>query len=191
MWLRVLVLASLPVIIQAEQPRASAILEKRCLGCHSGQLKKSGLDLSRRDLAIRGGDRGPAIVPGNSRASLLFKVASHEVEPHMPFQAGKLSDLELEAIAKWIDQGALDEQVGASAAAERATPVVDHWAFRVPKRPDIPVVKNVDWVRNPIDAFLAAEHDKRNLVPQPEADKRTLLRRVYLDLIGVPPHLTK
>src|SRR5262249_41342850 len=190
MWLRALVLTSLPLLVQAEQPRARAILEKRCFGCHSGQLKKSGLDLSRRDLAIRGGDRGPAIVPGNSKASLLFKVASHAVAPHMPFQAGKLADAELEAIARWIDQGATDEQpLGASATADRVAPVPDHWAFRVPRRPDIPLVKNADWARNPIDAFLAAEHAKRNLVPQPEADRRTLLRRAYVDLIGVPPLL--
>src|SRR5260370_29038738 len=166
-WRPLLVVAFLPLLARAEQPGARSILEKRCLGCHAGQFKKSGLDLSRRDLAIRGGDRGPAIVPGNSKASLLFKVASHDVEPHMPFQAGKLSDAELEAIAKWIDQGAVDEQtVGASATADRAVPVPEHWAFRVPKRPDIPIVKNADWVRNPIDAFLAVEHAKRNLVPQ-------------------------
>ena len=79
------------------------------------------------------------------------------------------------------------EPVGLLLRRNDSTPVADHWAFRVPKRPDIPVVKNVDWVRNPIDAFLAAEHAKRNLVPQPEADKRTLLRRAYVDLIGVPP----
>jgi hypothetical protein len=177
------------LVIQAAQPSARAILEKNCLGCHSAQLKKSGLDLSSRDLAIRGGDRGPAIVPGDSKASLLFKVASHAVEPHMPFQAGKLSDADLEAIAVWIDRGAAYEQpIEASAAAERA-PVPDHWAFRVPRRPDVPVVKNADWMRNPIDAFLAAEHAKRNLVAQPEADKRTLLRRAYVDLIGVPPLL--
>ncbi len=185
-WLRVLVLASLPLLVQAEQPLGRAILEKRCVGCHSAQLKKSGLDLSRRDLAIRGGDRGPAIVPGNSKASLLLKVAKHDVEPHMPFQAVKLSEAELEAIAKWIDQDALYERpIEASAAPEPAAS--KHWAFVVPKRPAIPVVKNADWVRNPIDAFLAAEHAKRNLVPQPETDKRTLLRRAYVDLIGVPP----
>src|ERR1700737_1135880 len=100
----------LPLLAGAEQPVARAILEKRCLGCHAGQFKKSGLDLSRRDLAIRGGDRGPAIVPGNSKESLLFKVASHITEPHMPLQAAKLSDADLSAIADWIDKGAPYEE---------------------------------------------------------------------------------
>src|SRR5262249_46391659 len=67
----------------------------------------------------------------------------------------------------------------------------DHWAFRVPVRPPLPATRNADWVRNPVDAFLAAEHDKRGLKPQPPADKRLLLRRVYLDLIGLPPTLAE
>ncbi|MDB5303393.1 MAG: multidrug resistance efflux pump, partial [Phycisphaerales bacterium] len=74
--------------------------------------------------------------------------------------------------------------------AEETPPAADahrHWAFVPPVRPTPPVVKNAAWVRNPIDAFLAAEHGKRGLTPRPEADKATLLRRVYLDLIGIPP----
>ena len=70
----------------AEKPRGVSVLEQRCLGCHTGKYKKSGLDLSTRDLAIRGGDRGPAIVPGKSKESLLMRVASHAAEPHMPLQ---------------------------------------------------------------------------------------------------------
>jgi hypothetical protein len=171
----------------AEQPRAVAVLEKRCLACHTGQNKKSGLDLSTRDLAIRGGDRGPAIVPGNSKESLLLKVANHSAEPHMPYKAGRLADSELAAIAEWIDQGAAYEPRDVSAKTDRGAPLPDHWAFRVPKRPPVPKTANEDWVRNPIDAFISAEHAKRKLVPAPEVDKRTLLRRAYLDLIGVPP----
>ncbi len=188
MWRFFAFLASFAPFVSAEQPAAISILEKRCLGCHTGQSKKSGLDLSRRDLAIRGGDRGPAIVPGKSKESLLIKVASHTAEPHMPLKAGKLPDAELVALVEWIDQGANYEQaVKVSATGERAVPLPDHWAFRVPKRSAVPVVRNTKWVRNPIDAFVTAEHERRKLVTSPEADKRTLLRRVSLDLIGVPP----
>src|ERR1700730_16653602 len=187
-WRPLLVVTLLPLLARAEQPGGRSILEKRCLGCHAGEFKKSGLDLSRRDLAIRGGDRGPAIVPGNAKESLLFRVASHVTEPHMPLQAAKLSDADLSAIADWIDKGApYEEPIKASSTPDRPPPLPDHWAFRLPTRPAVPAVKNADWVRNPIDAFLAAEHSKRNLVPQPEADKRTLLRRAYVDLIGLPP----
>ena len=119
----VFLLISLPLLAWAEQPGARAILEKRCLACHSGQYKKSGLDLSRRDLAIRGGDRGPAIVPGNSKESLLFKVASHTEEPHMPFKAARLPDAELAAIAEWIDKGAAyDEPVRVRLLPKRLQP---------------------------------------------------------------------
>src|SRR5436190_23604060 len=119
----------LPLLAQAAQPGARAILEKRCQGCHSAQVKKSGLDLTRRDLAIRGGDRGPAIAPGNSKESLLFKVASHTAEPHMPFQAGGLPDEELAAIAEWIDKGAnYDDPLKTSTVTQAAPPLPDHWA---------------------------------------------------------------
>jgi len=74
--------------------------------CHSGTAKKSGLDLSSRDSAIRGGDRGAAIVPGKSADSLLFRVASHSAEPYMPWQSSKLAEPDLAALAEWIDHGA-------------------------------------------------------------------------------------
>ena len=135
------VLASLAVSAWAEQPPAVSILEKRCLGCHTGQLKKSGLDLSRRDLAIRGGDRGPALVPGNSKESLIIKVASHAAEPHMPWKVAKLPDAELAALAEWIDQGASYEQVAkVSATGAGLPPLPDHWSFRIPKRSAVPPV---------------------------------------------------
>src|SRR5438105_11232170 len=126
MWVPVFLVIFLPLLARGEQPVARAILEKRCLGCHAGQFKKSGLDLSRRDLAIRGGDRGPAIVPGNSKESLLFKVASHIEEPHMPFNAARLSDAELAAIAEWIDMGAPYEEPGkGSVTTEKSPPLPD------------------------------------------------------------------
>jgi len=89
-----------------QQPRGLSILEQRCMPCHSGTAKKSGLDLSSRDSAIRGGDRGAAIVPGKSADSLLFRVASHSAEPYMPWQSSKLAEPDLAALAEWIDHGA-------------------------------------------------------------------------------------
>ena len=183
-------LACTVVFAWAEKPPAIAVLEQRCLACHTGKLKKSGLDLSTRDLALRGGDRGPAILPGKSKESLLIQVASHAAKPHMPFGSPKLSDADLTVLAAWIDAGAsYGEASTVSTAAEPASALPSHWSFRVPVRPAVPAIKNASWVRNPIDAFVAAELDKRKLAAVPEADRRTLLRRAYLDLVGVPPTL--
>src|SRR5580704_3785603 len=188
MWWRLAIFASVAMCCLGQQPGAVSILGQRCMACHTGKFKKSGLDLSSRELAIRGGNRGPAIVPGKSKESLLYMLASHTAEPHMPLQSPKLSDDELAALAEWIDHGAeYGPATTAAAKAESAPPLPDHWSFRVPQRPAVPPVRNAKWVRNPIDAFVAAEHEKRKLTPVPEADPRLLLRRVYLDLVGVPP----
>jgi hypothetical protein len=187
MWRRFAFLVLISALAQAEKPPAISVLEQHCFGCHTGKSGKSGLDLSTRAQAIRGGDRGPAIVPGKSKESLLIQVASHSIQPHMPLQSPKLQDSELTVIAEWIDAGA-NYGDAPKASAVAAAPVPDHWSFRVPVRPSPPTVKEA-WIRNPIDNFVAAELAKRKLTPLPEADRRTLLRRAYLDLIGVPPTL--
>jgi len=176
--------ASVAVCCFGQAPPAVKVLAERCMGCHTGKFKKSGLDLSTRELALLGGDRGPAIVPGKAKASLLYRVAGHLAEPHMPLAAAKLPDAELRVLEEWIDGGAayvLETKV------EKLPPLPDHWSFRKPVRPAVPAVAKPVWVKNPIDAFVAAERDKRKLLPVGEADPRILLRRVYLDLVGVPP----
>ena len=158
------------------------------MACHTGKFKKSGLDLSTRELAIRGGDRGPGMVPGKAKESLIYRVASHLAEPHMPLQGPKLADAELRVLEEWIDNGAA---FAPAVKADKLPSLPDHWSFRKPIRPAIPAVSNTAWVRNPIDAFVAAERDSRKLTPVREADPRILLRRVYLDLVGVPPTLSE
>src|SRR5262249_819067 len=133
----------------------------------------------------KGGDTGPAIVAGRSAESLLVEriTGSNGVRRMPPQSEGEpLTDRQIARIRAWIDQGAL-----APVDEKPELDPRDHWAFRPPVRPQAPRVQNASWVRNPIDAFLAAEHEKRGLRPQPTADKRMLLRRVYLDLIGLPP----
>ena len=168
----------------ADRPQGLAILEQRCLACHNSKVKQSGLDLSARDLLLRGGDRGPALTPGDPETSLLFQAVTHAREPHMPFQAGKLPDAEIAAIAAWIRDGAPFEK---PLAAAPAPPPVDHWAFQIPKRPAVPKPPPDAHIQNPIDAFLYAEYKKRNLTPVPEAPPAVLYRRAYLDLLGMPP----
>src|SRR5207244_6380895 len=119
-------------------------------------------------------------------ASPLYRRIKHELEPGMPFQGSKLPQDVIARIAEWINAGApYDKPLGLAGAnvGVPAQPGSGHWAFKVPKDLPIPRVKNRKWVRNPIDAFVAAEHEKRGLRPAPPADKLVLLRRVYLDLI--------
>ena len=104
--------------------------------------------------------------------------------PACHFKAAKLSEEQIARIREWINAGApYDGPLNAKAARR----ISSHWAFQAPKKPPVPQVKNAALVRNPIDAFIAAEQEKRQLHPMPPADKRVLLRRVYLDLIGLPP----
>jgi hypothetical protein len=158
------------------------ILEANCVRCHNSQIKRSGLDLSTHEALLRGGDTGPVVVLGDAKGSALFKRISQLQQPGMPFGGQKLPDAAIASIADWINAGAPYE--GALAADKAA---LNHWAFQLPKRPPVPEVKNRAWVRNPIDAFVAAEREKRGLTPVAFTDRRTLLRRVYLDLIGLPP----
>jgi hypothetical protein len=164
------------------QTSIKPLLEANCVRCHNSQIKRSGFDLSTRESLLRGGDTGPVIVPGDAKSSVLYKRVSHLEQPGMPFGGQKLPDAAIAQIADWINAGApYDAPLAAGKAA------LSHWAFKLPERPAVPEVKNRAWVRNPIDAFVAAEHEKRGLKPVAAADKRTLLRRVYLDLIGLPP----
>ncbi len=133
--------------------------------------------------AQKGGDSGPAVVAGDADGSLLVqRISSNDMSVRMPPEGEALKPAEIAAIKSWIQQGAT-----APADEQPEEDPRDHWSFRSPVRPAVPVVPNATWIRNPIDAFVAAKHQEMGLTPQPEADRRVWLRRVTLDLIGVPP----
>jgi hypothetical protein len=161
------------------------VLAEKCYACHGALQQKSGLRVDTVRFLRRGGDEGPAVVPGHSDQSPLVRhiTAAKGARRMPPASAGEpLSGGQVALIRAWIDQGAggpADEKPEADPRA--------HWAFRAPVRPPLPAVRTAGWADNPVDAFLAAEWEKRGLVPQAEAGKRLLLRRVYLDLIGLPP----
>ena len=160
------------------------LFESTCLKCHSTETKASGLDLSNRASMLDGGENGVAVEPGDARASRLYKAIAHEIEPHMPFRSPRLEQETIDRLAEWINAGApFDGTLKATSGAIGTS----HWAFQQPKRPALPEVESREWVRNAIDAFVAAERERRDLEPVPAADKRVLLRRVYLDLTGLPP----
>jgi mono/diheme cytochrome c family protein len=171
--------------------RVRPVLQTQCFACHGGKLKQAGLSLATRETLLRGSDNGPVVIPGDAKASLLVKKIKHEHEPGMPYKGMKLSDEVIGQIVEWINAGApYDQPLKMPVSGEQVISQRqggDHWAYKLPKRADVPVVKNRAWVRNPIDAFIAAEHEKRGLKPMPPAEKPVLLRRVYLDLVGFPP----
>ncbi|HXG47777.1 MAG TPA: PSD1 and planctomycete cytochrome C domain-containing protein, partial [Methylomirabilota bacterium] len=159
------------------------LLERRCLECHDARKNKGSLRLDRRSAALQGGDSGqPAIVPGQSAASLLIhRVSRVDSDERMPPKGERLSPTEINLLKRWIDQGAPWPESGTT---ERV-----HWAYVPPKRPPLPPVKNPRWPRNAIDHFILARLDREGLEPSPEADRAVLLRRVSLDLTGLPPTL--
>ena len=159
------------------------VLRERCYACHGVLKQEGGLRLDTAAFAIKGGESGVAIQSDAVEDSLLLeRISATEEAERMPPEGEPLKADEIAAIRAWIQQGAkapTDEQ------AERDPR--DHWAFKAPVRPAVPTVEDAAWSRNPIDAFIAAEYQKRGLTPQRFADKRIWLRRVSLDLIGLPP----
>jgi hypothetical protein len=162
------------------------VLTRRCYVCHGALKRNAGLRLDTAASIRRGGDGGPAVEPGKSAESLLVDAITGRDGWKMPpeGEGTPLSAEEIKAVEGWITQGAV------APADER--PQADprkHWSFRVPVRPPVPQVSGErgDWVRNPIDAFLAARHEERGLKPRPPAAPEVLLRRVSLDLIGLVP----
>jgi hypothetical protein len=149
------------------------ILNENCLACHGGIKQQGGFSLLFEEDVYQPTESGkPAIVPGNRGKSELFqRITNHDPELRMPQDADPLTPEQVELIGKWIDQGAKWET---------------HWAFIPPELPEIPKVQS-SWVKNNIDAFILEKLDQAALTPQPEADRETLIRRLSLDLIGLPP----
>jgi len=190
-----LVLSLCPATSAADlASEAYSVLEANCLVCHGAAMQQSGLDLRTRAGALRGGERGPAVVAANPGRSWLYNLATHAKKPEMP-PGGKLDGDDLEILRKWIvagspypEAGVTDEEAARLEALKKLEerPVTEEergwWAFRQPVRKTPPGDS-----ANPIDGFLDAQLKTRNLTPAPTADKRTLVRRAYLDLIGLPP----
>jgi hypothetical protein len=159
------------------------LLKRSCLGCHNASVKQGGLDLSTRESLLRGSEHGKVIVLGNPNESQLYKMVAHISEPGMPFKGKKLPPEAIEKFAEWIKLGVPYGEPVVDADAAGVEQARQHWAFRAPARPRVPGSAQ----GNAIDAFIAAEWSRRGLEPLGDADKPTLLRRVYLDLIGIPP----
>jgi mono/diheme cytochrome c family protein len=154
------------------------ILSQNCFTCHGPDedTREAGLRLDQRDTALAELESGEtAVVPGHPDKSELFaRITSDDEYLQMPpAESGRaLTAEQIELIRRWIEQGA---------------PFTDHWAFQPPQRPELPAVRNTAWPRNEIDYFVLARLERAGIEPSPEADRPTLIRRLSLDLLGLPP----
>ncbi len=168
------------------------ILERHCYSCHAGAEVQADLRLDTAAGAIRGGNSGPAIVVGNSSASLLIKrVTGTGGFERMPPEDGPapLSDAQIAVLAKWIDQGAHAPVDGVPEAQTSRTS--DHWSLQPVTRPRIPDVQTTGWAETAIDRFVLSQLEARGMEPSPQADRTTLVRRLSLDLRGTPPSIAE
>ncbi len=181
------ILAIVSVFVLREQSKVidfkrdvEPILAANCIQCHGPKTALSGLRLDRKANAL------VVITPGSAASSSLFRRVTGQDEPRMPMGKPPLSDEQIATLRAWIDQGATWPEDAVAAKA----PEQKHWSFAPPVRPAIPTVKRTTWVKNPIDAFVLAQLErsqKPGLAPSPEANRTTLIRRLTLDLTGLPP----
>lgn len=156
------------------------LLERDCLGCHGVGNRLAGLDLRSRQAALKGGTRGAAFVAGQPDKSVLMQFVSGVRAPLMP-PTGKLPAGEIATLRRWIAGGAPWNAVSGEGAKKQVW-----WSFQAPVLPRVPVIHS-PFVRNPIDAFVLAQLNEAHLKPSSPASRRVLIRRAYLDLIGLPP----
>ena len=158
------------------------LLKARCYACHGGLKQEAGLRLDTGKLIRHGSRNGLVLQPGNAEGGLTERIRSSDPSHRMPPEGEPLSAVQIARITAWLQQGATSPDYELPERDPRL-----HWAFQPPVRPTVPEVADLKWVRNPIDAFIAQEHERQALIPQPPATKQEWLRRVTLDLIGLPP----
>ena len=172
------------------------VLAEKCYSCHAADAKKlkGGLQLDHREHLLAGGDTGPAIVPGDIEASLLIESIRYGNDDLQMPPKEKLDAETVAKFEKWITAGAPWPEEPVPQRGEKKEEYFDlqkrfneHWSWRPVKRPDLPKVKNSDWPKNGSDHFILAKIEEAGLTPSAPAEKSTWLRRVYFDLIGLPP----
>ncbi|MEZ6126581.1 MAG: c-type cytochrome domain-containing protein [Planctomycetaceae bacterium] len=162
------------------------LLQRHCTECHGQKAQKSGLRLDVRAEVFRGGDNyGPAIVAGMPEQSPLIElITSDDDSQRMPPESQPLSEAEVAVLTDWVRQGAHWPDGADFGVVEDLS---QHWSFRPPDRPEVPIVQHSQWAKTSIDHFILASLNEQQISPSPEADPATWLRRVSLDLIGLPP----
>jgi hypothetical protein len=158
--------------------RVAPLLEQRCASCHNPDKREGSLDVTSRDSLFKGGDSGAVVVSGKADESILLDMVTG-AKPEMPKNAKPLTENEIADLRQWINDGAVWSD-GVQVSAEL-------WSLRRIARPELPAVRDADWVKTPIDAFIAKRLEANGLRPAPRADRLTLIRRATFDLHGLPP----
>ena len=180
-----------PAAVEFFESKVRPILAARCQECHGQGKAKGGLKLETRAEAIAGGPTGSALVPGKPDQSLLIGAINYGDDLQMPPKS-KLPAEEIAIITRWVEQGAAWPVGRESATAGMVKPFdlrerAGHWSWRPVRDPAPPGVRDVTWPINPVDRFVLAKLEAKGLKPAAEADRRTLIRRLTFDLIGLPP----
>jgi cytochrome c553 len=176
------------------EQKVRPVLVEHCYRCHSAETNKSkgGLRLDTRAALLKGGDSGPAIVPGRAADSLLLRAVGYAEEGLRMPPKGKLPAAVIADLSHWVDMGAPDPRDDSQQTGTQRKPLdvsagKSFWAFQPPRPHPIPPVRDTAWPAGDVDRFLLAALETRGLRPAPDADRATLLRRVSFDLIGLPP----
>lgn len=165
------------------------VLVENCYSCHSAESEKvkGGLLLDSRDGLVRGGDSGPVISPGDPDSSLLIKAVRWMDENLQMPPKKKLSESAIADLEAWVKMGAPDPRTSETARSISVSAAKDHWAFKKPIKASVPAVANASWPRNAVDHFILAKLESSGLAPASPSEKRTLIRRAFYDLTGLPP----
>ncbi len=184
-----------PKAIAFYQKKVEPILKASCLKCHGGGRRvRGGLNLTSRDAVVKGGDTGPAVNFKHTTKSLLLKMVNYVDDDHKMPPSGKLPKDQIDVLTEWVKLG-LPYTPGdgkKTQVAKEENPAItkedrNYWAYKKPVRPTPPKVKNTKWVRNPIDNFILAKLEAKELTPAPVIDRYRLIRRATYDLTGLPP----
>jgi hypothetical protein len=178
--------------IEFFETKIRPVLADKCYSCHSPEARKvkGGLRLDTKEGTLKGGDSGAAsVIPGDPDHSQLLKAIRYgkDDELKMPPKGPKLAPEVIADFEAWIRRGASDPRAAPVAKVFDFAKAREHWSFRAPKDPAIPVVATKGWVKNPIDNFILAKLESSGMKPEGPADRRTLLRRATFDLVGLPP----
>ncbi len=169
------------------------LLVEHCLACHGGEKVKADFNLATREDILKGGTEGQAIVPGDAAKSRTMKLIRHEEDPHMPQKKPKLPAAAIAKIEEWINLGApydkplTDKKIDAKAPKVVTDKDREFWSFLPLKRVEPAADATDTWSRSPIDRFIFSQLKEKKLAPNPIASKHVLIRRAYLDLVGMPP----
>ncbi len=181
-----------PALVEFFEGKVRPVLETHCINCHGPTKQKAGLRLDSRAALMKGGDSGPTIEPGRPESSRLIEAVNHSADLQMP-PKGKLKGGEVEALSKWVRDGAVWPEATAEVrTAASVGPTITaqdraFWAFRPVENPAIPSVKDESWPKGAIDRFVLEQLEAKGLHPVAPSDRRSLIRRATFDLIGLPP----